>query len=193
MLGCYVLSKLEGDEMFTDKTLFSDEATFHLSGNSNVHNFWIYGINNPHLWMYPKKRQPQVKLVLCPVQINNVQGFLSNKCKLTVAVELYTHDGWISYTDYISEDKVANAMLLLQLGELSNCIWGRKILDMELSWKSIGRSRIVTCSRHSSDIISFDFFFWRYIKNYVIFPLILLEISGKIASAAAVFIMFSNT
>jgi len=54
-------------------------------------------------------------------------------------------------------------MLLLQLGELSNCIWERKFLGMELSWKWIGRSRIVTCSRHSSDIISFDSFFWGYI------------------------------
>ena len=38
MLGCDLLSKLEGDEMFTDKSSFSDEATFHLSVNSNVNN-----------------------------------------------------------------------------------------------------------------------------------------------------------
>jgi len=38
MLGCDVLSNPEGDEVSTEKTLFSDEATFHLSGNSKVHN-----------------------------------------------------------------------------------------------------------------------------------------------------------
>jgi hypothetical protein len=43
-----MFSKLEGDKMFTDKTLFSDEATFHLSGNSNKNNLGISGINNPH-------------------------------------------------------------------------------------------------------------------------------------------------
>jgi len=80
MLGCDVLSKLEGDEMFTDKTLFSDEATFHLSGNSNVHNLWISGINNLHaILKNTPKGQSQVKLILCPVQTNNVRDyFLTN-------------------------------------------------------------------------------------------------------------------
>lgn len=96
---------------------------------------------------------------------------------------IYTHDGGISYTDQISKDKGANAKLLQQHGELSNCIWERKFLDMELSWKWIGRSRLVTCSLHSFDIIPLDFFFWEYIKNDAILPLILLEISRKISAA----------
>jgi hypothetical protein len=41
------LSRLE-DETFTAKIVFSDEATFHLSGNVNRHNQRIWGINNPH-------------------------------------------------------------------------------------------------------------------------------------------------
>jgi hypothetical protein len=35
---------------------------------------------------------------------------------MTVAVEVYTHGGGISYTDQISEDKGDNAMILQQNG-----------------------------------------------------------------------------
>jgi hypothetical protein len=41
------LSRLEDDELFTGKIVFSDEATFHLSGNVNRHNLVIWGSNNP--------------------------------------------------------------------------------------------------------------------------------------------------
>jgi len=77
-------------------------------------------------------------------------------------------------------------MLLQQHGELSNCIWEWSFLGMELLWKWTGRARLVTWSLHSFDITSLDFFFLGYIKNYAILPLILLEISGKIISAATI-------
>jgi hypothetical protein len=50
-------------------------------------------------------------------------------------------------------------MLLQQHGELSTFIWERNFLDMELSWKWIGRSRFVTWSLRFFDIISLDLFF----------------------------------
>jgi hypothetical protein len=36
------------DETFLSKICFSDEATFHLSGNVNRHNIHVWGSENPH-------------------------------------------------------------------------------------------------------------------------------------------------
>jgi hypothetical protein len=43
MLNC-----LKQDNLFLDKTVLSDEATFHLSGKVNHHNLIIWESQNPH-------------------------------------------------------------------------------------------------------------------------------------------------
>jgi hypothetical protein len=43
-----MLNRLEEDNLFLDKIVFSDEATFHLSGKVNRHNLIIWGSQNPH-------------------------------------------------------------------------------------------------------------------------------------------------
>jgi hypothetical protein len=36
------------DDDFLRRLVFSDEATFHLSGKVNRHNFRVWGMENPH-------------------------------------------------------------------------------------------------------------------------------------------------
>ncbi|GBM64865.1 hypothetical protein AVEN_157115-1 [Araneus ventricosus] len=43
-----MLQKTEDDENFLQSVIFSDEATFHVSGIVNRHNTRIWGLENPH-------------------------------------------------------------------------------------------------------------------------------------------------
>jgi hypothetical protein len=44
-----ILSKDEADEKYLRRWIFSDEATFYLSGRVNYHNCRIWGSENPHV------------------------------------------------------------------------------------------------------------------------------------------------
>jgi hypothetical protein len=67
------LSRLEDDELFTAKIVFSDEATFHLSGNVNRHNLRIWGSNNQYEVIEHKRGSPKLK-VFCALSEENVFG-----------------------------------------------------------------------------------------------------------------------
>jgi hypothetical protein len=45
---CNFLRKIAYDGAIMNKAVFSDEATFHLSGRVNPHNLRIWGSENPH-------------------------------------------------------------------------------------------------------------------------------------------------
>jgi hypothetical protein len=64
------LSRLEDDELFTAKIIFSDEATFHLSGDVNRHNLTVWGSNNRHEVIELTRDSPKMNVfVLCPSKI----------------------------------------------------------------------------------------------------------------------------
>jgi hypothetical protein len=69
------LSRIEGDELVTAKTVFSDEATFHSSGNDNRHNLRIWG-SNGRPEVIEHMRQSKVESVMCFVQTKCVRVFL---------------------------------------------------------------------------------------------------------------------
>ena len=39
----------QGDDQWLQRWMFTDEATFHVSGRVNTHNCLIWGTENPHL------------------------------------------------------------------------------------------------------------------------------------------------
>lgn len=43
-----VLDTIDNDNTFAQRIVFSDEATFHVSGQINKHNVRICGLQNPH-------------------------------------------------------------------------------------------------------------------------------------------------
>ena len=45
----------QGDDQWLKRWMFTDEATFHVSGRVNTHNCLIWGTENPHV-SYELKR-----------------------------------------------------------------------------------------------------------------------------------------
>jgi hypothetical protein len=68
-----MLNRLEEDNLFLDKIVFSDEATFHLSGKVNRHNLIIWGSQNPHQVVEHVQDSPKVN-VFCAVSRTQVYG-----------------------------------------------------------------------------------------------------------------------
>jgi hypothetical protein len=65
MLNC-----LKQDNLFLDKIVLSDEATFHLSGKVNRHNLIIWGSQNPHqVAKVPRKMDQSWRLHSVATQI----------------------------------------------------------------------------------------------------------------------------
>jgi hypothetical protein len=61
-----MLNHFEDDNLFLDKSVFSDEATFHFSGKVNRHNLIIWGSQNPHQVVEHVRDSPKLD-VFCAV------------------------------------------------------------------------------------------------------------------------------
>jgi hypothetical protein len=69
-------SRLEHDELFTAKIVFSDEATFLLQGNVNRHDLRLWGRNNPHEVTEHMRDSPKLN-VFCALSKQKVFETLS--------------------------------------------------------------------------------------------------------------------
>jgi hypothetical protein len=61
-----MLNRLKKGNLFFDKTVFSDEATFHLSGKVTRHNLINCGLQNLHQAIEHVRDRPEVN-VFCAV------------------------------------------------------------------------------------------------------------------------------
>jgi hypothetical protein len=68
-----MLNRLEENNLFLNKIVFSDEDTFHLSGKVNRHNLIIWGSQNPHQFVEHVRDSPKVN-VFCAVSRTQVYG-----------------------------------------------------------------------------------------------------------------------
>jgi hypothetical protein len=59
VLLCWTAS----NNLFLDKTVFSDEATFHLSRKVNLHNLFIWAIKNPRQVVEHVRDSPKVSVM----------------------------------------------------------------------------------------------------------------------------------
>ena len=64
---------MENDPDLLSKIIFSDGATFHLSGKVNRHNVRIWGTQNPHVTLEFERNSPKVN-VFCAVTERAVYG-----------------------------------------------------------------------------------------------------------------------
>lgn len=69
----FVLGKMETDDLFISKLVFSDEATFHTNGKFNRHNVRIWGNEYPRQTIEHERDSPMVK-VFCIISANKVFG-----------------------------------------------------------------------------------------------------------------------
>ena len=58
---------------FADSLIFSDEATFHLSGKVNRHNVHIWGTENPRVVVQNVRDSPRTN-VFCAISNEKVYG-----------------------------------------------------------------------------------------------------------------------
>ena len=77
---------MEQDE-FDDRLVFSDEATFHLTGKVNKHNTRIWGTEHLHLTLEDVRDSPKVN-VFCALSRKRVHGSLFFEGK-TINSEAY--------------------------------------------------------------------------------------------------------
>ncbi|CAH2000060.1 unnamed protein product [Acanthoscelides obtectus] len=61
------------DDEFANCLVFSDEATFHLSGRVNSHNIRIWGTENAHMIVQHERDSPKLN-VFCAISKNKVYG-----------------------------------------------------------------------------------------------------------------------
>jgi hypothetical protein len=87
-----MLNRLEEDNLFLNKIVFSDEATFHLSGKVNRHNLIIWGSQNPHQVVEYVRDSPKVN-VFCAVGAE--RRFMDHSLNSKFYYIAYTHMGII--------------------------------------------------------------------------------------------------
>jgi len=99
---------------FVERLIFCDEATFHISGKVNVHNFRIWGTEQPHAQIEHRRDSPKVN-VSCAVSRKKVQGpFFFNEVYTAQAkhvhlgitsakpdISVYYSDSVLMYTHFL--------------------------------------------------------------------------------------------
>jgi hypothetical protein len=102
-----MLKRLEEDNLFLDRTVFNDEAIFHLSVKVNRHSLIIWGSQNTHEVVEHVRDSPKVN-VFCAVSRTQVYGpFFS--ADTTITDHMYSRccstsvlHGWIRQQDMAS-------------------------------------------------------------------------------------------
>jgi hypothetical protein len=57
-----MLNEIDNDELFLERIVFSDEATFHISGHVHGHNIRIWGHEHPHAIVEHERDGPKINV-----------------------------------------------------------------------------------------------------------------------------------
>ncbi|KFM73977.1 hypothetical protein X975_13500, partial [Stegodyphus mimosarum] len=159
-----ILRRIEDDAEFLKRIMFSDEASFHLSGILNPHNVRIWGFENPHEYREAQRDSPKVN-VWC--------GLMRNR----VIAPFFFTEKTVSSVVYL--DMLEN-FVFTQLGELQPHIFlqqdgapphwdsmARSSLNDHFTGRWIGRGGPIPWPPISPDITPLDFFVWGFVKANV--------------------------
>lgn len=167
----YVLQKME-DHAFLQSVIFSDEATFHLSGKVNRHNVRIWGLQNPHSTLEHERDSPKIN-VFCALSCTKVYGpFFFAEQTVNGIIYLDMLEQWLF--PQLAED--AQNFILQQDGAPPH--WHlavRGFLNESLPHRWIGRRGNEDLALHfwpprSPDLTPCDYFLWGYVKEAVYVP-----------------------
>ena len=89
----YVLEMME-DDAFLQRVIFSDEATFHLSGKVNRHNVRIWGLQNLHSTLQ-HERLTEDKRVQCLIPYTGLWTFFFAENTVTGITYLEILEQWL--------------------------------------------------------------------------------------------------
>jgi hypothetical protein len=83
------------DDKFLPRVIFSDEATFHLSGKVNRHNVRIWGLQNAHTTLEDERDSPKAN-VFCAISQTKVYGpFFFDENTVTGVTYLAMLQNWL--------------------------------------------------------------------------------------------------
>lgn len=175
-----MLSRLESDSDFLSKIVFTDEATFHISGQVNTHNCRIWATEKPDGIRENVRGSPKVN-AWCGIARDRILGphFFTGS---TV-----TADAYLQLLDQHILPHIRAHEYLQQDGAPPH--WGltvRNLLNQRLGQRWIGRSGPIVWPPRSPDLTPMDFFAWGYIKNKVYAQKIadLNDLKAKIQAAS---------
>ena len=169
---CSSMLEMIDDETFISRLVFSDEATFHLSGTVNRHNVRIWGTEHPHETVEHVRNSPKVN-VFCAVSRNKIFGpFFFENDTVTGQSYLDMLQHWLftllqeDRPDFIFQQDGAPAHWHLNV---------RNFLNEKVPQRWIGRkgdNDLALCAwpPRSPDLTVCDFFLWGYVKDRVYVP-----------------------
>ena len=79
---------------FADRLIFSDEATFHVSGKVRQHSVWIWGTENPHAIIEHVRDLPKVN-IFCAVSKMVYRQFFFIERTVTGSTYLDMLENWL--------------------------------------------------------------------------------------------------
>lgn len=166
--GCNALiQNIDNDNRFLANIIFSDEATFHISGRVNRHNCRIWGDENPHELYEHERDSPKVS-VWCGMSRNRIYGpfFFDER----------TVNG-VSYLNMLRNFFVPQLQQVPGLIRRANfqqdgapphfALDVRAYLDQTFPDRWIGRAGPLAWPPRSPDLNPLDFYLWGHIKTSV--------------------------
>ncbi|PNF28323.1 hypothetical protein B7P43_G03472, partial [Cryptotermes secundus] len=170
---CVTMQQALEDEDFASKLIFSDEATFRLSGKVNRHNVKLWGTENPRAIVTLERDSPKLN-VFCALSQTNLYGPF-----------------FFSYLDMLQLWLFRGFCLPTRRGTPHWNIDVRRYLNNELRHRWIGRVgeadvALFAWPPRSPDLTPCDFYLWGYIKDRLyITPLArtLVELRERIDAA----------
>ncbi|PNF13977.1 hypothetical protein B7P43_G08668, partial [Cryptotermes secundus] len=155
--------RIQDDEKFLDSVIFSDESTFHVSGEVSTHNCRIWGSENPRVSLEHVHHSPKVN-VFCALSKESVYGpFFYMETTITGIVYLDMLQEFLIQQEgriHFQQDGAPPHYL----GEV------REYLNTRFPGRWIGRAAPIAWPPRSPDLTPLDFFLWGFVKDRVFVP-----------------------
>ncbi|PNF40965.1 hypothetical protein B7P43_G08819 [Cryptotermes secundus] len=159
------------DETFISRLIFSDEATFHLSGTVSRHNVRIWGTEHPHETVEHERDSPKVN-VFCAVSQDKVYGpFFFEGNTVTGQTYLDMLQNWL----FTSLQADSHDFIFQHFSPPHWRLMVQAFLNENVPQRWIGRKGapdLALCAwpARSPDLTVCDFFLWGYVEDRVYVP-----------------------
>lgn len=159
-----MLARLDEDPSFLSNIVYSDEATFHVSGKVNRHNCRIWGSEKPHAVREHMRDSPKVN-VWCGLFHDRVIGpFFFAEQTISGIVYLDMLENFVMPQ---LEDLGENVIFQHDGAPAHWSLLVRSFLDQTMPERWIGRNGPIPWPPRSPDITPLDFFLWGFVKDRV--------------------------
>lgn len=158
-----ILQREEERPNWSNNIVFSDEASFHVNGQVNLHNSFYYAADNPHLTTEKPMKSPAVTFW---VMISYQHGLTHRVIYDTVNSENYASILEETVVPFI---RPRRSLVFQQDGAPAHfSLRARAILDAKLHNRWIGRgSTFLEWPPRSPDLTINDFWLWGCVRNNV--------------------------